>query len=149
MERLEPYGGVQGYLSTFLTRNDLHSPEISMRHVPVPTPENEFAEGKRLMGERKYFQRNPQLVTQAKETYGYTCQVCNFNFQTRYGELGSSYIECHHLNPLSERSNAEHLVVTRLEDVAVVCSNCHRMLHRRRPALTLEELRMTLTLQQG
>jgi hypothetical protein len=48
------------------------------------------------------------------------------------------FIECHHLVPLHELRG---LRKTRLEDLALVCSNCHRMLHRQRPCLTVNELR--------
>jgi len=91
--------------------------------------------------EQRSFSRNRKLVRDAKQHYGFTCQVCNFNFQEAYGELGEGYIECHHLNPLAEREGSQE---TTLEEVAVVCANCHRMLHRRRPALTLEQLRESL-----
>ncbi len=98
--------------------------------------------------ESYFFARNPRLARDAKAAYGYTCQGCGFNFAEHYGDLGAGYIECHHLNPLSERSETEwsEEVVSTLDDVAVLCSNCHRMVHRRRPALTLAELRARVSL---
>src|SRR5690606_36007995 len=95
----------------------------------------------RMVRERAYFKRSAQLVRKAKEQYGTVCQACRFDFGKRYGELGEGYIECHHLNPLSENVGAEWSIGTRLEEVTVLCSNCHRMIHRRRPALTLDEVR--------
>lgn len=56
------------------------------------------------------------------------CEVCSFDFFTRYGDLGAGFCEVHHLNPLSARVGSES---TSLDELAVVCSNCHRMLHRR------------------
>ena len=53
-------------------------------------------------------------------------------------DLGEGFIECHHVTPVSELRAGTR---TRLSDLAVVCSNCHRMLHRRRPWLTAAELR--------
>ena len=77
----------------------------------------------------------------AKQHYGYLCMACGFNFEVIYGRLGHEYIECHHLNPLSERpGNEGKRTLTKIEEVAVLCANCHRMVHRRRPALSLEEL---------
>jgi hypothetical protein len=58
------------------------------------------------------------------------CEVCGFVFATRYGDHGSDFIECHHREPLStlDPNDGKH---TTLEDLALVCANCHRMLHWR------------------
>ena len=109
-------------------------------------PHYEYAEGRRLASERYFFSRNPTLIRRAKDRAGGTCEVCGFNFAAYYGELGAGYCEVHHLNPLSERSDSEwgEELRTRLDEVAVLCANCHRMVHRRRPALSLDELRRQL-----
>lgn len=64
---------------------------------------------------------------------------------------GRQYIECHHHNPLSERSENEWLneVKTTIKDVDIVCSNCHRMLHRKRPALKVDYLKKQLQVLPG
>lgn len=66
------------------------------------------------------------------------CEVCGFNFEAEYGEHGKGFIECHHTKPL-------HTVTTegktKLEDLALLCANCHRMIHSRRPWLSMEELK--------
>jgi len=51
--------------------------------------------------------------------------------------LGEDFIECHHTRPLSELLKERP---TRIGEIALVCSNCHRMLHRRRPWLGIHEL---------
>jgi 5-methylcytosine-specific restriction protein A len=53
--------------------------------------------------------------------------VCGFDFAGVYGPRGSNFCEVHHLKPLSDVHSE---VETRLQDLAIVCSNCHRMLHR-------------------
>ena len=141
-DRLDNFGGVEGYLEHIRGGKGGSYPNSYQKSkVSEPTPEDEYLEGKRLTSERSYFRRNPKLIKQAKEYYGYSCQVCGFRFSDKYGKLGSNYIECHHLNPLSERPDAEKRISTSIEDVRVVCSNCHRMLHRSRPALTIDELK--------
>ena len=65
------------------------------------------------------------------------CEVCGFDFFEFYGELGRGFAECHHLVPLAEVAFRQN---TRLTDLAIVCANCHRMLHRGRPVLTLDAL---------
>lgn len=87
-------------------------------------------------------ERSPKLIARAKELYKQKhgkliCQVCQFDFEEEYGHIGSNYIEGHHTKPVSEMLPGEE---TRVEDIAMVCVNCHRMLHRRRPWLSIEEL---------
>jgi 5-methylcytosine-specific restriction protein A len=50
---------------------------------------------------------------------------------------GADYIECHHVDLLADTE----VTLTRLEDLALVCANCHRMLHRGDPPPTVDELR--------
>ena len=50
-----------------------------------------------------------------------------------YGALGDGFIECHHAVALPTLITAQK---TKLEDLVFVCSNCHRMIHRKRPWLT-------------
>ncbi|MFE3887658.1 HNH endonuclease [Streptomyces lydicus] len=54
------------------------------------------------------------------------CEVCDFHFGRFYGDLGKDYIEVHHVTPLHISGPRE----TKLEDLALLCSNCHRMCHR-------------------
>ncbi len=103
----------------------------------------EYEEGIRYQAERSFFQRNPQLARQAKDAYTCVCKVCGFDFAMTYGILGLGFAEMHHLNPLSERPPGEWTagILTNIADIAVLCANCHRMIHRRKPAFSIEELR--------
>lgn len=66
------------------------------------------------------------------------CEACGFNFKDRYGERGDGVIECHHKKPISSRQGNE---LTKVDDIALICSNCHRMIHSKMPWLSIEELR--------
>lgn len=72
-----------------------------------------------------------------------SCAVCGWDFSRAYGSWGAGYAEVHHLVPLGEEpvvreTDAEH-------DLAVLCANCHRMVHRRRSlVLSIDELRSKL-----
>jgi 5-methylcytosine-specific restriction protein A len=57
------------------------------------------------------------------------CEVCDFDFARTYGDLGEGYIEVHHVTPLYVSGVRE----TKLDDLACLCANCHRMCHRGRP----------------
>jgi 5-methylcytosine-specific restriction protein A len=71
--------------------------------------------------------RSPQLRKDAiTANKGYSCYICGENFEEKYGEYGKGYIEIHHKKPLKDNSE-NHL--TTINDVAVVCANCHSVLH--------------------
>jgi 5-methylcytosine-specific restriction protein A len=104
--------------------------------------EAEFPEGRVLFRIHRARERSPQLVRKMKaralrELGRLFCQVCGFDFEKTYGPQGRGFIECHHTVPLSTLASQN---ATRLSDLALVCSNCHRMLHRRRPWLTMSQL---------
>ena len=103
-----------------------------------PDQADAYVEGERQSRETTFFTRNAQLARDARAYHGTICQTCGFDFGAVYGELGAGYIECHHLNPLGEQGgNAQEVTV---REVAVLCSNCHRIIHHRRPALSIELL---------
>lgn len=77
------------------------------------------------------------------EYHGYDCVVCGFNFEKIYGTLGTKYIEVHHLKQLADI--AQDYEINPIEDLRSVCANCHRMLHKQRPPLSIEELKMLIS----
>jgi len=105
-----------------------------------------FPEGKRFERIHIARERNAELVRAAKDaaliaTNSLKCEVCGFDFKKTYGELGEGYIEAHHTSPMCELNDDS---VTKIEDLALVCSNCHRMLHRRRPWISHTDLKSLL-----
>ena len=75
---------------------------------------------------------------QAMKKFGkLACEACGFDFAVRYGKLSADYIECHHVVPISQIAPGAR---TRVSDLALLCSNCHRMVHLRRPWLAVAEL---------
>jgi hypothetical protein len=89
------------------------------------------------------YERNPKARVACLEHYGYSCSVCDFDFEGRYGAIGRAFIHVHHLTPLSQ-IKAEY-VVNPIKDLIPVCPNCHAMLHRpEHEPMTPEELRSHL-----
>lgn len=113
----------------------------------IPSFESEAEEGQVLTRTHGYRERSRKLVTEKKEEFQDThggslfCEVCTFDFKQRYGKRGDGFIECHHTKPVSLLQQGEK---TKLSDLALVCSNCHRMIHRKAPWLTLDDLRERL-----
>ena len=109
--------------------------------------EEEFFEGKRTERLSAFFERNPKLRAAAIVHHGHSCKACKFNFKTAYGGHGEGYIEVHHLVPVSTLS--DETKVNPATEMTVLCSNCHRMIHRKRNSpLSLEELRQLLEQSQ-
>jgi 5-methylcytosine-specific restriction protein A len=100
-------------------------------------------EARRLAWHLRAEGRNSAAARAAKKHHGHVCQVCAFDFEKAYGPLGHQYIEAHHLTPFSELDERPKKIDP-ATDYAVVCSNCHRMLHRRLPPLTPAELKSHL-----
>lgn len=110
---------------------------------PPIAEDEEFPEGRILTSVHRRKERNGRVVARKKQHVlrvcgRLECECCSFDFVEAYGPLGEGFAECHHTVPVSELS-PDHS--TRLADLAIVCSNCHRMLHRSRPMLSVSQLR--------
>ena len=110
------------------------------------TTDDGVLEGQTLYKLHKVFERDRKIVDQKKKQaysrFGkIACEVCVFVFDEFYGEIGKNFIECHHRIPLS-KLKAE--TKTSLDSLALVCSNCHRMLHKSIDTVSIEELRMMI-----
>ncbi len=66
------------------------------------------------------------------------CEACGLDFVKVYGDLGADFCEVHHRLPVSALDGP---VCPCLEDLAILCSNCHRMIHRTKPLMTVEDFR--------
>lgn len=103
----------------------------------------EAEEGRLLTRLHRFRERSRKLVNQRKEKalkeLGYLrCDACDFDFEKRYGDRGKGFIEAHHTKPVATLVQGSK---TKLEDLALLCANCHRMVHSARPWLTIGELR--------
>jgi putative restriction endonuclease len=122
--------------------------EPTEENVDITEDDMGFEEGKKKLKQHIVRERNPQVIKLAKqhfkEIHGKLfCEICSFDFFERYGEIGEDFIEGHHTIPVSELEEGQK---TKIEDIALVCSNCHKMLHRRRPWLCKEELKKLISM---
>lgn len=100
-------------------------PDVDEIDMPVK-------EGRRILALHFRIERKPERVKEKKahvirEKGRLKCEACSFDFEEKYGTLGKGFCEVHHKIPLSEIDGETE---TRLEDLAILCSNCHRMIHR-------------------
>jgi 5-methylcytosine-specific restriction protein A len=119
-----------------------HAPEVP-RPVEVTQDDDEFEEGRILTKLHKIRERSPSVTKNKKasvlkKTGKLVCEACGFEFESKYGEIGKGFAECHHIKPVSELKKGQK---TKLSDLSILCANCHRMIHRSRPMLSVNELR--------
>ena len=104
----------------------------SRKRVVPERDESRYPEGAESYRTHRTRERDSALATAAKKRrltdFGtLACDVCTFDFTQKYGVLGGGFIEAHHTVPVSKLDGTTK---TRVSDLALVCSNCHRMLHR-------------------
>lgn len=101
-------------------------------------------EGKKVACYTTRYERSAKNRSNAIKIHGNICQGCGFDFEKIYGEIGKGYIEVHHTKPLYEEGGT--VEINPATDLICVCSNCHRMIHRRKDkVLSLTELKELLS----
>lgn len=98
-----------------------------------------FEEGNRREDKTIRYERNHINRQICLNHKGHKCLICGFDFEKVYGEMGKDEIEVHHIREISN-SEKSHMIDP-INDLIPVCSNCHTMLHSRKPSLTPDELR--------
>jgi 5-methylcytosine-specific restriction protein A len=111
----------------------------------------EAPEGRLLTRAHVRRERNRKLVQKKKEAAikaygGLKCEACGFTYKSMYGARGEHFIEVHHLRPLKDLLPESK---TKLTDLALLCANCHRMVHARTPWLTLPQLLAIIAVSRG
>ncbi|MGV9012218.1 MAG: HNH endonuclease [Flavobacteriales bacterium] len=119
------------FLTTHKIRFNPFSPAVSAVQDTYPegTPNQVFV---------TTYERNPHARKVCLTHYGYSCVVCNFNFQEVYGDVGKEFIHVHHLTQLSTQGAND---CDPIKDLRPVCPNCHSMIHRRTDAYGIDEVK--------
>lgn len=148
--------GPNGFISLEALKNFTsfyaHKNNIDIESIVLPDDDDEdfdyeddeqFSEGTPSDTQGVRYERSQKARKMCLEKKGYTCCVCEFDFEQWYGEQGKGYIEVHHIIPVSQRGGAYKL--NPIKDLVPVCSNCHRMIHRKRDEpLSIQDLKRIL-----
>ena len=102
----------------------------------------DFSEGTKKSSVVNRYERNREARNECIKHYGAVCCVCGFNFEKMYGEIGKGFIHVHHELDIS--LIGKEYKVDPIRDLKPVCPNCHAMLHQKRPAYTVDELKSML-----
>ena len=100
--------------------------------------EIEVTEGAAKLAVHIILERNRALAAKKKAfAFDLSCEVCSFKFSDAYHELGDGFCEVHHKKHLAHGPRT-----TTLDDLAILCSNCHRMIHRTIPMMSVEKFKL-------
>jgi hypothetical protein len=119
-----------------LSPNDVKKLEVAVGKVSKYNRQKEATEGEIYKKEVIFRSRNRTLILAKKANSDYSCEVCGFNFRETYGAIGQDYIVAHHLKPISSG-----VARTTIDDIALLCANCHAMAHIKNPPIPIEDLR--------
>jgi len=98
-----------------------------------------YSEGKTRQVTVNSYERNPLARQECIDHFGLNCQVCDFNFQEKFGKLGQNFIHVHHKVDIS--IIGKEYSVNPITDLIPVCPNCHAMLHKKKPAYSISDLK--------
>lgn len=88
------------------------------------------------------YERNSKARKICIEHFGVKCQVCDFDFEKKYGEIGKDFIHVHHKIDIS--TVGKEYEVNPIQDLISVCPNCHSMLHKKKPAYSIKVLKQII-----
>jgi len=123
--------------------DDAYTPADITDYLEFTEDDKAYNEGKLIVRTIHERRRNRSLVEDAKALFKTKhgqlyCEACGFSFSDSYG---IEYIEAHHIRQMASYDNEQTVSI---DDLVLLCANCHRMVHTRTPPLSLEELRALL-----
>lgn len=101
------------------------------------------------------YERDPRARRECIESHGLVCHVCGFNFEAKYGSIGSGFVFVHHRVPVAVRARDGEYDLDPVRDLVPLCGNCHAIVHRRgvpsdtMPGLTLVQAARLLELRRA
>ena len=125
---------------TNIDKRSVITTTAAINEIENSDPNTSVAEGELKLVSHLVRERNQKIIgekkTDAITNGNLKCEVCSFSFIETFD---IEFIECHHITPISTSGVTE----TTLNDLALVCANCHRMLHTKFDGqyLTINDLR--------
>jgi predicted HNH restriction endonuclease len=98
-------------------------------------------EGESYKAEIRLRKRVPKLIAEKKLKSDGRCEACQFNFNKKYRNLSKNCLVAHHLEPIGSRKKQKR---TTLNDLILLCPNCHAIIHSRKPPINIRKLIRTI-----
>lgn len=102
-----------------------------------------FEEGARFSVSSTAVERNPYARNKCIENHGCFCNACGFDFEKTYGKTGRGFIHVHHLVDLATKK--EIYTVDPEKDLIPLCPNCHAIVHKEKPAMSIDRLKKLIS----
>lgn len=110
--------------------------------LPLETYPGLFEGIKRTVTVNSY-ERNQKARRNCISHWKAYCRVCGLDFEKVYGEIGKGFIHVHHVVKISDIG--EKYEIDPIHDLIPVCPNCHSMLHKTEPPLSIEKLKSIIS----
>lgn len=130
---------------TISSLDDYVSTKSILAELPEEVVEHEYYEGAVSQVIVNRYERDPNARKKCLEHYGYNCFACGLNMGKVYGSIAEKFIHVHHEKPLSEIGETYKL--DPIADLKPLCPNCHAIIHLKKPALTIAELKVLISSQ--
>lgn len=120
--------GVDARKGVWRLKSDVLSPDDRDGTLDATEAEFETEEGRATLRVHMRRERSRKLIQEFKASLeSFACEACGDDMEAVYGPLGAGYIEAHHRVPVALIEEGSK---TRLSDLAALCANCHRIVHR-------------------
>ncbi len=104
-------------------------------------PEEGMPEGAARIIQVNGYERNPKNREAAIKIHGTRCKGCEKKMEEMYGEIAKGLIHIHHVKPLAAAHRGRSKSINIRRDLKPLCPNCHAVVHRRNPPLSIDELK--------
>jgi 5-methylcytosine-specific restriction endonuclease McrA len=82
--------------------------------------------------------RNHVLIEAKRKQSDGKCSVCRFDINERFRGIDKDHLVAHRVKPIGQRNRASK---TSLDEIDLLCPNCHAAVHSEDPPLSANELR--------
>ena len=135
-EKTDPLKARRSVYESFLEKIDV---QIETTFYPDDIdPKIKYSEGKSRQILVNSYERNVVARKKCIDHFGLNCQVCDFNFKQKFGNIGRSFIHVHHKVDLADIG--EEYSVDPINDLIPVCPNCHASFTRKGQHILLMSL---------
>lgn len=118
------------------------APAFGMWHPDELPRSGTYPEGTARQVLVNAYERNAAARQACINHYGPICKACDLDFEDRYGPIGIGFIHVHHEVPIA--TIGVDYKVDPVRDLKPLCPNCHAMLHRHEPPISVAKLRTML-----